>query len=60
MIEPTKEQLIEFVEQEGLNLFECFNEDRTDIIQEEMNAGTFVEQNYNMVLSLYLTKDCEL
>jgi hypothetical protein len=60
MLEPTKEQLIEFIEEEGLNVFEFFNEDRTDVIQEDMNAHKFLEENYNMVLSLYLSKDCEL
>jgi hypothetical protein len=60
MIKPTKEQLIKFIEEEGLNVFEFFNDDRTDIINQALTPETYLEDNYEEVLSLYQTKDCEL
>lgn len=43
---PTTEQLIKFVEDNELNIFEYHNEQNDDIIHDLMDAETYVLDNY--------------
>lgn len=47
---PTTEQLISFVEENELNIFECYNFDNTDIETSTLDAETYVSDHYEYLV----------
>lgn len=47
---PTTAQLIVFVEDNQLNIFEHYNEQNDDVLHDLMDAETYVSDNYNQLV----------
>lgn len=53
----SEQELIQFVIEEELNVFECYNSDRTEVECHELDASTFLNDNYDMVIQLFNAKN---
>lgn len=53
----SEQELIQFVIEEELNVFECYNSDRTEVERNELDAKTFLNDNYKMVIQLFNRKN---
>lgn len=53
----SQQELIQFVIEEELNYFECYNSDMTDVERFELDAENFLNDNYEMVVDLYTSKN---
>lgn len=54
--EPKKSELIDFIEENELNMFESVNSSGDDIEQTYLDSATFLDDNYDKVVDLFNSK----
>ena len=55
--EISRKELINFLKDEQLNMGETYTPDMEDVIQYELNAETYLDDNYDFVVEQYTAKN---